>query len=367
MDEWEVLAAQEVEERACKKSRATSSTSSSVAKRTTGAACSGGATHKATGLPARGDADSSRGRSKPKAAKPHSLRGCTGKHSGGEVFASGWGVGGCVGSREGAFAHGRHFFRAAIKNQLLARSSGAWACGEVSAASPVVDVVRGPKLSAADERSKLHFGYPYPPVQPTHWGSPVLTVGSDFAGGLNSFVLALRVLGIPHSELFSCDKDGACRRMLGHHYPSTKIFYGDISERVADHPPHVDVYTSTFPCQPFAPNGNQLGPHDPRGSLFDHSLQYITARRPKLVLLENVKNLYVRFPTYFHSIVRSIEKLGYNVCNKKKPVMQCMEHGLPQNRERLILVCIRSDCYTTKFCAPTPLRHVIKLKVRCGE
>jgi site-specific DNA-cytosine methylase len=85
------------------------------------------------------------------------------------------------------------------------------------------------------------------------------------------------------------------------------------------------------------------------------------------VLLENVKNLYVRFPTYFDSIVRSVEKLGYKVCNKETPVMQCMEHGLPQNRERLILVCIRSDCYTMKFCAPKPLRHVIKLKVRCGD
>ena len=84
------------------------------------------------------------------------------------------------------------------------------------------------------------------------WGlSGPLRIGTDFSG-LNTPVLALKILQLPMIEQFVCDNDNGCIRLLAKHYPSCKVIYGDIAQRNVRGTPATDIYCTSFPCQPFS-------------------------------------------------------------------------------------------------------------------
>ena len=180
---------------------------------------------------------------------------------------------------------------------------------------------------------------PLPPLRAQQdWGVDApLMIGSDFAG-INSICLAFKMLNIPCAEVFVCDNNEACKRMLLHHFGDTKLFYSDITKRVASDVPSVDVYTSTFPCQPFSRIGKKLGVADTRGTLFGKSLEYIREKRPRVIVLENVADLFFRFRTTYNDICDMLEQMGYTLLNRSDPLTNTSDHGLPQNRKRLVLL-----------------------------
>lgn len=105
-----------------------------------------------------------------------------------------------------------------------------------------------------------------------------------------------------------------------------------------------DMLTAGFPCQPFSNAGNRRGVYDERGELYLECLRIIENKQPKAVLFENVKGL---MPSKHQSgrklidvIKEDLEKLGYLVNYK---VVNASDYGVPQNRERLILVALRAD------------------------
>lgn len=124
---------------------------------------------------------------------------------------------------------------------------------------------------------------------------------------------------------------------------------GDITKIAAKDIPDHDILLGGFPCQAFSIVGNRKGFADTRGTLFFDIARILDEKKPYAFLLENVKNLKSHDNGQtFEVIVQTLENLGYHV---HTTVLNALDFGLPQKRERTILVGFRDDL---PFEWPTP-------------
>ena len=165
-----------------------------------------------------------------------------------------------------------------------------------------------------------------------------LRVGLDFAG-IGCLSWALRMIGVPHEEVWCSDIDAACRKMLKHHSVGTRIF-DDARAVPLDQFKSVDVYVATPPCQSFSLAGKRKGTADIRGALIWHVLRVAEKSQPTIILVENVASVCIRFEGAYSQLVHGLEGCGYCVVNKSNPVFNTLHHGVPQSRRRMILVAI---------------------------
>ena len=125
-------------------------------------------------------------------------------------------------------------------------------------------------------------------------------------------------------------------------FPNVNIECKDIKEVSGDDLPDVDVIMGGFPCQAFSVAGYRKGFEDEkgRGTLFFELLRLIKAKKPRVVFLENVKNLVGHDGgNTFRVIKEALVDAGYCVESK---VLNAMEYGnTPQNRERIYIVGFR--------------------------
>lgn len=164
-------------------------------------------------------------------------------------------------------------------------------------------------------------------------------VGSMFAG-IGGICLGFKNAGCELIWANEIDKF-ACttyRENFGNGY----LVEGDIKQINENEIPNLDILTAGFPCQAFSIAGYQKGFEDDRGNLFFDVLRVIKAKRPRIVFLENVKNLVSHDKgKTFKVIKESIESLNYKVW---KQVCNTAEYGnIPQNRERVYIVCFREE------------------------
>lgn len=133
-------------------------------------------------------------------------------------------------------------------------------------------------------------------------------------------------------------------------FPKTKLLgNGDITKtedkELLEYNGIVDIIFAGFPCQGFSHAGKKL-PDDPRNTLFREFLRSTTLIKPKYIIGENVKGLLSRKNVdgelYINVIKREFEKIGYDIYYK---VYMCskLDIGVPQNRERLIIVGILQE------------------------
>ena len=129
----------------------------------------------------------------------------------------------------------------------------------------------------------------------------------------------------------------------------------DIRNISADELPDFDILTGGFPCQSFsivAQNPPRLGIKDDRGMLFFEMCRILKERQPKCFIAENVKGiLTANKKAAFPLIVQEFENSGYDV---KYSVLNAAEYGVPQKRERVIIVGFRKDL-KIDFSFPTPI------------
>lgn len=132
-----------------------------------------------------------------------------------------------------------------------------------------------------------------------------------------------------------------------------KLTLKDLNEvKVEDIPPH-DILTGGFPCQPFSIAGLQEGFKDERSNVFWKILSIIDHHQPKCVILENVKNIVSHDEKRtFNTIKSNLEKRGYNICYKVLNTADIT--GIPQHRERIYIVCIKSKNVFDKFSLDFP-------------
>lgn len=135
-----------------------------------------------------------------------------------------------------------------------------------------------------------------------------------------------------------------------------KVDNRDIHEVKADDIPDFDVMIAGFPCQAFSVAGKQQGFNDDkgRGTLFFELIRIIQAKQPKIVFLENVKNLVAHdHGKTFKVIINTLKAENYFV---KYQVMNALEYGnIPQNRERIYIVCFKNKQEYENFEFPKPI------------
>ena len=150
--------------------------------------------------------------------------------------------------------------------------------------------------------------------------------GASF--GLKRSGLNYQVVAMSEFDRFASD-------LLALNFPNIHNF-GDITKIDPNIIPDFDLFTGGFPCQPFSSAGLQLGEEDKygRGTLFYDIFRILKVKKPKYVLLENVKGLTAKkFAPTFNRMKETFQELGYG--SMAYAILNSKNYGIPQNRERL--------------------------------
>lgn len=158
----------------------------------------------------------------------------------------------------------------------------------------------------------------------------------DLFAGIGGFRMAMQNVG--GRCVFTSEWEKNAQKTYRSNFGETP--FGDITDKsVKDYiPEDFQILCAGFPCQAFSIAGNRKGFADTRGTLFFDVEQIVAKHRPKVVFLENVKNLVTHDNgNTFKTIISILEdKLKYKVFTK---VLNTMTHAnVPQNRERIFIV-----------------------------
>ncbi|WP_297419410.1 DNA (cytosine-5-)-methyltransferase [Clostridium sp.] len=148
---------------------------------------------------------------------------------------------------------------------------------------------------------------------------------------------------------------------------------GDVSSLDFDKIPDSDLFNFSFCCQDVSGAGQQKGFKNEDGTLtrsglVKYGIEAIKVKRFKYIMIENVKGLIQKkFIDDFYGIVEDIKNLGYNCYYPKKDKGQptCLNaknYGIPQNRERVFVICIREDIDNNNFQFPIGKDYGVRLK-----
>lgn len=185
----------------------------------------------------------------------------------------------------------------------------------------------------------------------------MIKVFEAFAG-VGSQRMALRNLGIEHKVVGICEIDKFALKSYEAIHGDCPNF-GDISKINVNDLPDVDLFTYSFPCQDLSVAGKQKGlGKGTRSGLLYECEKIIENKKPKYLLLENVKNLVgKKFKNDFDEWLKYLENLGYKNYWK---VLNAKDYGVPQNRERVFVVSILNDSQEYEFPKPIKLTKCIK-------
>lgn len=177
----------------------------------------------------------------------------------------------------------------------------------------------------------INWDIPFPPPE------KVAFKFIDLFAGIGGFRIPMQEVGgkCVFSSEFNIHAQKAYEINFG------EVPFGDITKLNLDIVPNHDVLCAGFPCQPFSISGKMKGFEDTRGTLIYQVFKIIEKRKPKVVLLENVKHLvYHDKKRTLAIIVKHLEEMGYHVSKK---VLNASDFGVPQNRERIIIIASLGD------------------------
>ena len=147
---------------------------------------------------------------------------------------------------------------------------------------------------------------------------------------------------IPYEKLggtcvFSSEWDKHAQQTYAHNF--CEMPSGDITQiNEVDIPDH-DILLAGFPCQPFSIIGDKQGFEDTRGTLFFDIARILKRKQPTAFLLENVKQLLTHDKGRTFAVIEEhLSQLGYTTYHK---VLNALDFGLPQKRERIFIVGFR--------------------------
>ncbi len=163
----------------------------------------------------------------------------------------------------------------------------------------------------------------------------------DLFAGIGGFRYAMQnaaqEAGVDVECVFSSEIDKECQSVYKENFGDAP--HGDITKISAKDIPDHDFLLAGFPCQPFSIIGQMKGFEDARGTLFFDIARILEEKRPSAFILENVKLLvgHNKGET-LKRILETLKDLGYHVTYK---VLNALDFGLPQKRERVFIVGFR--------------------------
>ena len=186
----------------------------------------------------------------------------------------------------------------------------------------------------------------------------------ELFSGIGGFRQAMRLLSKDGGPTFSCvgysEIDPAAQNTYRANFDTAdEIEMGDIAAfvktpQLVSSLPEFELLTGGFPCQSFSMMGGKLGFNDARGTLFFSMAQLIQSRKPKYLLLENVKNLITHDggKTY-HVIERTLADMGYSV---HAAVFNSADFGLAQTRNRVYIFATTKPSPNDFFFTPSSVK-----------
>lgn len=187
-----------------------------------------------------------------------------------------------------------------------------------------------------------------------------------FAGG-GGLALGIEKAGFQTIGLVEVDKFASETLKLNR--PSWNVIHDDIANispldlesyfRIQKG--ELDLLSGGAPCQAFSYAGKRLGLEDTRGTLFYHYAVFLKKLQPKMFLFENVRGLLTHDKGRTHDTILNVfENEGYVI---KEKILNAWDYGVPQKRERLIMVGVRQDL-TTYVDFEFPKKHKYKPVLR---
>ena len=159
----------------------------------------------------------------------------------------------------------------------------------------------------------------------------------DLFAGIGGFHYALSSCGA--TCVFASEWDKPASQTYSENFGITP--FGDITKINEEQIPDHDILCGGFPCQAFSISGKQRGFEDTRGTLFFDIARIVKYKKPKILILENVKNLITHNNgKTFKTISEVLKSLGYTLFFKN---LNTSNFGLPQHRERIYITAFRND------------------------
>ena len=161
----------------------------------------------------------------------------------------------------------------------------------------------------------------------------------ELFSGYGTASFALKQLGIDYECVGYSDIDKYANQCFKQNHGGCEL--GDATKIDPKYLDDFDLLTGGFPCQAFSVAGKMLGELDIRGTLFNEIIRIAEVKKPRYMLLENVKGLLSkRHEPTFKKILNELDRIGYSVHWK---VINTRDYGIPQNRQRVFFVCFRDS------------------------
>lgn len=239
-----------------------------------------------------------------------------------------------------------------------------------------VRLVRGPFLNLPPHRNHTDDVDTFLSYAKAVKKSTKAPLAADFFSGAGGLSLGLQQAGF--NVVLSADHEPFANRTHAHHFggmsvdwdlsdPTIVATMGDLVREA-----QIDLVAGGPPCQPFSKAGRSMiryrvqsglrDPHDERRDLWRSFLEIVDRGRPKAVLMENVPDMALdREMFILRSMVEELEQMNYSV---EERVIDTWRYGVPQFRQRLILVALHNN---TEFRWPTETSQKVTVWNAIGD
>lgn len=188
----------------------------------------------------------------------------------------------------------------------------------------------------------------------------------DLFAGIGGIRLGFeQAFGKKMKTVFVSEWDKPAQKTYTDNFTDKFKIAGDITQIKEPSIPSFDICLAGFPCQAFSLAGKHQGFNDDykgkcRGTLFQDVVRICEFHKPKVIFCENVKGLTIHdHGNTFKVIKGAFEQIGYKVYTQ---ILNSKDFGVPQNRERIYIVCFRNDIDSSSFEFPKPTGEQICLR-----
>jgi len=181
------------------------------------------------------------------------------------------------------------------------------------------------------------------------WGDSMYRVVSLFSGcgGADCGILGGFIFNgkkykkLPFRLVYASDIDQRAVNTHKLNFHADVLECKDICETSSEEIPEHDVLVGGFPCQSFSTVNPTKDPFDDRANLYKQMVRVARDKKPRICIAENVKGLMtLHGGEIFRRVRDAFDEAGYNTYYQ---LINAADYGVPQKRERMIMVCVRKD------------------------